>query len=109
MDNNQQLIQTESINENIRKAEQLARIDALVGDMHHRLFGNGQPGIVDIYNNRINHLEADRNKFDGAVRLVRFIAVILPVFLLVGEGYRLWFQTQPSTIPVVTFPAPRVK
>lgn len=98
----------ESSNENIHKAEQLARIDQLVGDMHHRLFGNGQPGIVTVYNNRITDLEADRNKFMGAIKLVRMIAVLLPLLVAAGEGYRVWSQAQPSLPPVIVSPAVRV-
>lgn len=71
---------------------QLGRIDTLVSDMHHRLFGNGQPGIVAEFNHRLLDLEADKNKVVGAARLLKIVAVSTPVAVAVLEGVRLWLR-----------------
>lgn len=47
--------------ENADLAVQLARVETMVTETHHRLFGNGQPGIVKNYEDRLNSLEGDRN------------------------------------------------
>lgn len=54
--------------------ELLIRIDQTVSDMHERLFGNGQPGIVQKYDERIRELELDKAKTSGAVRVFKYLA-----------------------------------
>lgn len=88
----------------------LVSIQTTVEDMHHRLFGNGQPGIITIQDNRLKELEADRNKVLGAVKLMRFVAIIVPLIVAGTEGYRAWTATQPlhtPNVPVITFPKER--
>ncbi len=91
-DHNQQQPSTESVNEQITRVDTLARIDTMVSDMHHRLFGNGQPGIVAEYNNRLKELEAERNRVIGMVKFVRFVGVLTPLMVGAAEGYRLWLM-----------------
>lgn len=45
----------------------VARIDENVQDMHHRLFGNGQPGELQQQDDRLTELEASWNKFRGVL------------------------------------------
>ncbi len=47
--------------ENADLAVQIARVESTLADIHHRLFGNGQPGIVKDYDTRLNTLESDRD------------------------------------------------
>jgi hypothetical protein len=49
---------------------QLARIVAVVEDMHHRLFGNGQPGELADLKNRASSLEEFKNKVLGALIII---------------------------------------
>lgn len=37
--------------------ERLARIETMVEEIYHRLFGNGQPGELDRLNSRVGKLE----------------------------------------------------
>lgn len=95
---------------NAEESKVLTQIETTVNDMHHRLFGNGQPGIITLQDNRLKELEADRNKVLGAVKLVRFLAIILPLLVAGTEGYRAWAATQPlhtPNVPVITFPKER--
>lgn len=73
-------------------ALQLGRIDTLVSDMHHRLFGNGQPGIVAAYDERLTELETLRHRFEGAIRFIKGAAVSLPVIFATGEAIRIWLK-----------------
>lgn len=70
---------------NLDESTQLTRVVTLVEDMHHRLFGNGQPGIVKEQNDRLDRLEAEKDRFSGAIRLVKFGAVLTPVIVAITE------------------------
>lgn len=50
--------------------EQLATIKAVVEDMHHRLFGNGQPGELAELRGRASSLEEFKNKVLGALVII---------------------------------------
>lgn len=82
----------EQPDDNKISALQLGRIDTLVSDMHHRLFGNGQPGIVAEYNSRLSELEAQKNRVEGAIKFVKFAAVITPLLVGGAELYRIWLK-----------------
>jgi hypothetical protein len=77
---------------------QLTKVVTIVEDMHHRLFGNGQPGFVKETEGKIANLEADRNKVLGVAKFVKFMAALTPLIVVLAEGYRLWLATQPVTV-----------
>ena len=45
--------------EQVELAVQIARIDENVTEIHHRLFGNGQPGLMDRHEARLTQLETE--------------------------------------------------
>ena len=48
----------------------LGRILERVNDMHHRLFGNGQPGEISELRARISSQEEFKNKVLGALTII---------------------------------------
>ncbi len=50
-----------------QQAQSIARIETLVGQMHDRLFGNGQPGALDKLDARLNKIEAIKAQSQGAL------------------------------------------
>lgn len=78
--------------------EQLTKVVTLVEDMHHRLFGNGQPGYIKDNDKRVLALETDQNRVKGMISLVKFAAVLTPLIVGVAEWYRLWLAAQPVVV-----------
>lgn len=70
----------------------LAEVKTIVTDMHHRLFGNGQPGIIATMESRLDELEAQKHRVEGAVKFLKFAAVITPIVAASGEALRLWLR-----------------
>lgn len=66
---------TES-NEIINTAK-LERIEYMVEDMHHRLFGNGQPGFVEKSDERLKELESYRSFIRGAAWVIGGLFTLL--------------------------------
>lgn len=67
-----------------QQSDDLVRTKTLVEDMHHRLFGNGQPGIIATMDSRVEKLETVKHKGQGVlwtltviVAIVEFIQVVL--------------------------------
>jgi hypothetical protein len=53
--------------------ERIASIETLVGDMHTRLFGNGQPGELEGIRGRLTKLESWFWRAAGAGAVVMFL------------------------------------
>lgn len=66
----------------------LVRTKTLVEDMHHRLFGNGQPGILDKQDRRIKTLEEVEAKGKGVIWTVGIIVTVIEI--VVHAGGKLW-------------------
>ncbi len=56
-----------------------------VEEMHKRLFGNGQPGIIQDYADRIQVIEKDHTSFMGVVKFLRYAATIGPLAVAITE------------------------
>lgn len=56
---------TQQVQIQIDQAKQIARIEELCENMNSRLFGNGQPGVIREFDNRLKSLEKDRNIAKG--------------------------------------------
>lgn len=54
----------------IQSAARTARIESMVEDMHDRLFGNGQPGLISVLDGRLKSLELFRSYVKGGFSLV---------------------------------------
>mgnify|MGYP001569969610 CR=1 FL=1 len=69
--------------------EKIAKIEVMLEDVHHRLFGNGQPGQLSILDNRICLLEKLESKAKGAFWVISGLFVIVGldrlVFLVRGK------------------------
>lgn len=77
---------------NDERNDTLVSIQTTVEDMHHRLFGNGQPGIIDRFDARIKDLEAQKSRVLGAVTLIKYSAGLTPMIVGIAEGIRIWLQ-----------------
>lgn len=77
---------------NDERNDTLVSIQTTVEDMHHRLFGNGQPGIVKVFDDRIKVLETEKAMTAGAIRLVKYSAGLTPMIVAIAEGFRLWLS-----------------
>ena len=51
---------------NQEQIQDLVEVKTLIVDMHKRLFGNGQPGIIKEHNERLSDLEEIKAKGTGA-------------------------------------------
>ncbi len=65
--------------------QSLAKIESRTEEMHTRLFGNGQPGIVEKYDKRLDAIEGDHNKFMGVVKFLKYAATVGPILIAVTE------------------------
>ncbi len=52
---------------------QLARVETVLLRMEERLFGNGQPGVIEKLDRRVGDLEDSEAKGKGALGLLGFI------------------------------------
>lgn len=64
---------------NTDQAADLIRTKTLVEDMHHRLFGNGQPGIIEKQDKRIKTLEEVEAKGKGAMWTFGIIGTVIEI------------------------------
>lgn len=58
----------------LSNTQQLTRVCTLVEDIHHRLFGNGQPGFIKDSEDRIKSLENYRSYVRGALVVISMVA-----------------------------------
>lgn len=63
----------------------VAKTGSQVEEMHKRLFGNGQPGIIQDFDKRIDAIETDHKAFTGVVKFLKYAATIGPVMVAVVE------------------------
>lgn len=71
---------------NHEQGETLTRVSTLVEDMHHRLFGNGQPGIIKDFDMRLKELEQVKHRGQGALwTTTAIVAIIEFVQLFLGK------------------------
>lgn len=59
--------------------EQAALTQQMVADMHHRLFGNGQPGVIKEITDDISKLKGWQSKIIGFTAAVTFGLSILAI------------------------------
>lgn len=69
----------------IEQVQTIARVETLVLDMHHRLFGNGQPGVLAEFEKRLATVETARSELRGVARFMRWSLVAAPAVLGVVE------------------------
>jgi len=65
--------------------QSVAKIESRTEEMHVRLFGNGQPGIVEKYDKRLDSIEEDHQKFVGIVKFLKYAAAIGPILIATVE------------------------
>lgn len=53
--------------------ERLVRVETMLTDTHRRLFGNGQPGEVDVLKERVATLERWMWRVGGALGVLTFL------------------------------------
>lgn len=71
-------------------AEKIGRIEYMVEDMHHRLFGNGQPGELTKISERMDLQDKEIDKFKvSQARAKGVVWAISAMFTAVG-GRELW-------------------
>lgn len=65
----------------------LEKFDETLTRLDHQLFGNGQPGMITIINQRLGNLEDSKSKVKGA------LATLAAIISAVGgtEAYHLLF------------------
>lgn len=62
-----------------QQIEDLATTKAIVLDMHHRLFGNGQPGEIQVLRAAVTELQAFKNKVYGLVATSGVLTVLMGI------------------------------
>jgi len=55
---------------NLDTASRLVRIETILGRLEHRLLGNGQPGDLQKFTDRLNDIDDDRARFKGALWVI---------------------------------------
>lgn len=63
----------------IELIREVSRLASVVDDTHHRLFGNGQPGIIEIHNKRLDDLEGLKDRGIGITWFLGIITTLLGV------------------------------
>ena len=58
---------------NAEMAVKVGNIETTVTDMHNRLFGNGQPGVIQVHDQAIGGLKTWKSYITGAVAALSFI------------------------------------
>ncbi len=69
--------------------KELASTKTLVLDMHHRLFGNGQPGFVASMDTRVKTLENTKSKGQGAIWAVTVLLAIAQAAYWISSKIKL--------------------
>lgn len=67
------MLNEQETNREMDQVQRLARIEAIVEDMHHRLFGNGQPGEVQTIKDDVSSLKSSRSWVKGGIAVLGFL------------------------------------
>lgn len=70
----------------IELIQEISRLSSVVEGMNYRLFGNGQPGIIDKFHSRIKDLEDSKQQAKG----VAWVMGVFVSFLSVLEGIHIF-------------------
>ena len=62
----------------------VAKIETVVNDMHARLFGNGQPGIIQEHGESLNALYNFKNRVIGALIIIAVMVSALGITKIIS-------------------------